>query len=278
MSSGGGGDGGAGARQEQEEARKTELRGRIDRLYGIEPKQRRGSASGEPYTTTWTQMGDRWRGVRSDTGEVVETVTPGEHYSQAAFRPGGWRFVGDAGGVAAAGRAQMEEESTGLAKATRGYYTDQLGKNYQDAERDTRFKLARQGLMGGSEDVFQQGEVKSDRDLGATRVDEAVRRAISNLTSQREQERLNAVNLVNAGAGESAVSAAQAGLHNSFENVASAQKADLFTDLFSGAADTATASNLAEAQAAMLGRYRDRLSTFFPNRGNTSSGRVTPSA
>jgi len=271
MSSGGGGDGGAGRRQEEEERRKAELRGRIDRLYGVyEPKS-------TGYTISWEPIGDRWRGVRSDTGEVLETVEPGEHYNQAAYRSGGTRTVTKGSADANTARAQMEKENTELANATRSYYADQLGKTYQEAERNTRFKLARQGLLGGSEDIYQQGEVKEDRDMGATRVDEAVRRAVSNLVSQREQERLNAINLVNAGAGDSAVSAAQAGLRNSFENVARQQKAELFSDLFKGSADTLTAANLADANAALLGRYRDKLSSFFPNTGRTTSGRTTPS-
>ncbi len=270
-SGGGGGDGGAGRRQEEEERRKSELRGRIDRLYGVYSPSKSG------YQISWEPIGDRWRGVRSDTGEVLETVTPGEHYSTAAFRQGGTRRTANFGGEANTARAQMEKENTQLANATRSYYTDELGKTYQEAERNTRFKLARQGLLGGSEDVNQQGEVRADRDLGATRVDESVRRAVSNLVSQREQERLNAINLVNAGAGDSAVSAAQAGLRNSFENVASQQKADIFSDLFTNTADSVTAGNLAEMNAALLGRYRDRLSTFFPQR-SSASGRVTPSA
>ncbi|HEX5128102.1 MAG TPA: hypothetical protein VFV90_00065, partial [Usitatibacter sp.] len=168
--------------------------------------------------------------------------------------------------------------NTKLSDATRSYYTDQLGKEFRDAERATRFRLARQGLMGGSEDAFQQGEVRSDRDLGATRVDDAVRRAVADLSTSREQERLSAINLVNAGAGDSAISAAQAGLNNSLNNVSSAQKADLFSDLFSNAADAGTAANVNAANAAAAARYRDRLSAFFPTtRASTSSGRVTPS-
>lgn len=250
---GGGGDGGAGARQEEEERRKAELRQRIDRMYGIH--------------------------TDDPLGEVAKTG-PGGSFGKAAIVPALNEQVGsrNVAGASEAGnaRAAMEGENTTLADATRGYYTDELGKNYGDAERSTRFKLARQGLLGGSEDVFQQSDVKSDRDLGATRVDEAVRRALSNLTSQREQERLNSINLVNAGAGDSAVSAAQAGLRNSFENVASQQKAQLFTDLFANSADVAANQNSADQQAALLGRYRDRLSTFFPN-SSTTSGRVTAS-
>jgi hypothetical protein len=174
--------------------------------------------------------------------------------------------------------ASMQGENTKLADATRQYYADQLGDNYQTAERKTRFKLARQGLLGGSEEVNQQGDVKQDRDLGATRVDEAVRRAIAGLTSQRESERLNAISLVNSGSGESAVSAAQAGLRNSFQTASSQSKADLFGDLFTGTADGMTANNVANQEAMLAARYRDRLGSFFNTGGSSTSGRVTPSA
>lgn len=180
----------------------------------------------------------------------------------------------DPEGVSA--KQSLDAENTKLADATRSYYTDQLGKTYDTASRNTRFKLARQGLLGGSEDVFQQGEVSSDRDLGATRVDEAVRRAIASLTGQREQERLNAVGLVNSGQGDSAVSAAQAGLRGSFENTSNAAKENLFGDLFANGADAVTANNL-DQQAALLGaRYNDRLGSFFSRPRTATSGRVTP--
>ncbi len=256
MSSGGGGDGGAGKRAEEEEARKARLRARIDNLYGV-------PTTGKNMFREYRQVPTGQQDERGDPTTMAQEFWREEPYGDAA--------------AAEEAKKAMEAEGTDLSKATRGYYADQLGDQYGEAERKTRFKLARQGLLGGSEDIFQQGDVKQDRDLGATRVDEAVRRAVSNLVSQREQERLNAVNLVNAGAGDSAVSAAQAGLRNSFENVASAQKADIFSDLFANSADVAANANNAEAQAAMLGRYRDRLSTFFPAR-SSSSGRVTPSA
>lgn len=213
-----GGGGGSGDNSAAEEARKAELRKRIDVLYGVD---------------------------ESDP-------------------------------EALAARQAMDAENTTLGDSTRAYHTDQLGRTYTKAERDTRFKLARQGLLGGSEDVYQQGEVKSDRDLGATRVDQAVRGAVAGLKNQREQERLNAVNLVNSGAGDSAVSAAQAGLRNSFDVANSAQRQNLFADLFANASDAVASGVNADREAALLGRYKSRLATFFPNPGS-SSGRVTPS-
>lgn len=183
--------------------------------------------------------------------------------------------IGDDAGAQAA-QAQLEGEATKLGDATRAYYTDQLGRDYEKAERNNRFKLARTGQMGGSEQVFQQGELASDRDLGATRVDEAVRRAIASLKTSREQERLSSINLVNSGAGDSAVTAAQTGLRNSLDNVSNQSKAELFSDLFSVGADSLARSNAADQQAALAARYRDRLGAFFPPT-STSSGRVTAS-
>jgi hypothetical protein len=82
---------------------------------------------------------------------------------------------------------------------------------------------------------------------------------------------------VNSGAGDSAVTAAQRGLQNSFETANTAQKADLFGDLFGSAANAVSASNLAAQQASAAARYKNQLSTFFPTSGS-STGRITPSA
>jgi hypothetical protein len=303
VSSGSGGDGGAGARQEEEERRKAELRARIDRLYGygapvapisedqatrmfitkktgltrpIDAQVARTTRRKAPIAAA-IAAGDieapRARGaMESEITKFAETPR-----ARAALENARIAAINAAGGQeAAAARSAMEAENTKLAEATRQYYADQLGKGFEEAERKTRFRLARQGLLGGSEEVYQQGDVREDRDLGATRVDEAVRRAVASLVSQREQERLNAINLVSSGAGESAISAAQAGLRNTFANAANAQKADLFGDLFTSGANVLTAGNLADKEAAFLGRYRDRLATFFPPR-SSSSGRITPS-
>lgn len=181
--------------------------------------------------------------------------------------------VGDDSDARAAAQS-MDEENTKLAGATRSYYADKLGEQYGDAERQKRFSLARRKLLGGSEEIFQQGELKEDRDMGATRVDDAVRRAVTGLRNQREQERLSAINLVNSGAGDSAVSAAQAGLRNSFDAAASAQKAALFDDLFGSAVDGLASGNEAARAAALGARYRDRVTSFM-NPTRSTSGRIT---
>lgn len=243
LSDGGGGDGGAGARQEEEERRKAELRARIDRLYGIDsegPAPRR-------------------------TRRLTEGITAPDPVEQQSS------------GDAADARMSLEGERTKLGDATRKYHADQLSRAYTKAERNARFELARRSVLGGSSQVDSMSELDADRNLGATRVDEAVRRAMAQLESAREQERLSAISLVNSGAGESAVSAAQRGIQNSFANEESRQRADLTSDLFSAGANAFTASNLRDQDALARARYDRQVASFF-NAGRTASGRVTPSS
>lgn len=249
---GGGGGDTSGAAQQQEEARKAQLRAKIDTLYGIGPNGTRPTIP----TTSRTGLGGRAmdEAARENATQAGETFDADKR-------------------TAADANAQMEAENTKLSDATRSYYADELNRQYAKAERNTRFALARQGLLGGSADVDEQGEVKTDRNLGATRVDDAVRRAITGLQTQRESERLNAINLVNSGAGDSAVTAAQRGLQNAFDASNTQQKANLFGDLFSSAADATTASNMQAQQAALAAQYRNRLATFFTP--STGSGQVT---
>jgi hypothetical protein len=236
-----------------EEARKARLRSQIDAMFGIAP------TGGRPVST-----------ARSDgtLGGLFAVL------NERSTLPAGQADYDADVSTAGAANDELNKERTDLTGATRGYYTDELGRDYTKAERNTRFNLARQGLMGGSEDAYQQGEVSQERDLGATRIDDAVRRAVTGLDTQRENERLNAINLVNSGSGTSAVASAQAGLKNAFQNISTQNKADLFSDLFSGAANTAAANNLAAQNAAMYGRYYQQVSPYF-NYGRSTSGRVT---
>lgn len=175
------------------------------------------------------------------------------------------------------GNQQLLDEEKNLGDANRGYYTDALNRASVKAERNTRFNLARQGLLGGSEDVNQQGEVQSDKELGATRIDETVRKAVTGLQESREQARLQGIGLVNAGAGDEGVRSASAGLKQAFDNASSASKADLTSDLFANAADAYTMQQNNAANRALLNRYQQQLATFFPTSAN-SGGRVTPSS
>lgn len=254
----------AGEAAAAEERRKAELRRRIDLLYGISNDATLLPA--EKFTSTSTNVFGKPRGgLISSLGPKMASANVGISAKNEANRA-------EAGTALTA----LDAEKTKLADATRGYYADQLADAYDKGERQSRFSLARRGLLGGSADVDAQSELAEDRDLGATRVDEAVQRAVAALESSREQERLGAISLVNSGSGESAVTAAQRGLQNAFNVQASAQKADLTGDLFSAGANAFALDNANAQAAALEARYRDRLATFFTPR-STTSGRVTPS-
>jgi hypothetical protein len=176
---------------------------------------------------------------------------------------------------AQAAAKQMQDEQDQLSKSTSDYYTDQLTRTAAAAERNNRFNLARQSLAGGSVDVDTNAELQTDKNLGATRIDQAARAAAASLQAQREGERLNSVGLVNAGAGDEAVQSASAGLRDSLANAQSQQRSDLTGDLFAGFSDNYALNNANAANSAALARYQQQLGAFFPTKN--TGGSVTPS-
>jgi hypothetical protein len=240
-----------------EQARKDALRRRLDIMFGIDPSAPPGVDQPALVGTTSGRFG-------KDALMPPLQVDRSGYDSELS--------------QAAQARAQLAGESSRVTDALRGFYTDQLGEQFEEGSRRNKFALARRGLLGGSADVDARRELAEDRDLGATRLDEAVRRAATNLSAQRESERLKATGLIAAGQGESAVTAAQRGLQNAIDNTSNAAKENLFTDLFSVGAAGVGASNDQALQAALLSRYRDQVRSFFPaGSSGSSSGRVTPS-
>jgi hypothetical protein len=171
--------------------------------------------------------------------------------------------------------ARMKGDESQVSEATSSYYGDQLARAAAAAERNNRFNLARQGLSGGSQDASSNAELQTDQALGATRIDQAARAAAASLAAQRENERLSANALVNAGAGTRAVDSAQEGLKSSLNNANNQQRTDLTSDLFTGFADNYAMQNANSANAALLARYQQQLGAFFPTK--SAGGTVTPS-
>lgn len=169
--------------------------------------------------------------------------------------------------------AQLKAEDDQVSQATSDYYGDQLSRTAAAAERNNRFNLARSGQMGGSVDVDSNTELQTDKNLGATRIDQAARGAAASLQAQRENERLQSIGLVNAGAGDQAVQSASAGLRDSLANAQNQQRSDLTGDLFTGFNDNYALSNANAANSAALARYQQSLGAFFPTK--STGGQVT---
>lgn len=272
-----GGDGGgdSGAQSKADEDRKAALRSKIDSLYGIEtPVTKYQLDNG----TLLDKAPDPVAQFDANGNPVLEPNTIGDGGQDQVMAAPHYTTLTLPDTVAQGAQKQLSDEDKQVSDATRGYYSDQLARSFAAAERNNRFALARSGLEGGSQDVDSNAELNTDNNLGLTRIDQVARQSASALDTQREQERLNAVNLVNAGAGEDAVLSAQAGLKGALTNAQNQSRADIFSDLFSSAANANAASNQNAALAAMLSRYNGQLSSFFPVAGGGSAGRVTPSA
>jgi hypothetical protein len=245
----------------EEEERKQRLREKIDRMFGASSKR-----------FAYFDIDDVNKERPFDT---LEALT-------ARGKPMGPRDVVQADYIddpdVKITRDLMEKEKTDLGKANRDYYSDQLGRFYEKGTRNAKFSAARKGQLGGSTHIDTQAELDTDRNLGATRVDEAVRRAVTGLEGSRAHERLEAINLANAGYGDQAVSSAMEGLRSSFAAANNAQKEELFTDLFTAGAAGGARNAQDEYDRALAERYRSRLSPSFFSSGAGKTGRVTETA
>lgn len=260
---------GSGGNQEADEARKQALRDKIDAMFGI--GKQIPIYDSDP-ATPGTHKEYRNTAGQDEPENFQYVDVPDGNGPVSARQILGYQEDP----VAVGARKQMQDEDAQLSDATRSYYSDQLDRSFAAAERANRFRLARQGLMGGSEDVDSNTNLETDRTLGATRIDDAARAAAAGLDAARENERLNSINLVNAGAGESAVNSASAGLRNALNTANSQQKANLFGDLFASGAYAYSNAAAQQAAAGMLAQYQKSLASYFPVPA-TSGGRVTPS-
>lgn len=256
-----GGDASADAMR-AEEARKERLRRKVDIMFGIAPRKAVGSV--RPYAGAPALDMDG----ALDIGGMAKAVAGWNTSEKQRLKNLLALDVAKAG----AARNRMSLERDRITEALRGYHTDQLGRRFTDSSRELKFNLARRGLYGGSVDVDQNARLREDRDMGGTRIDEAVRRAATNLEGERENQRLSAHQLINSGAGSSAVTAAQRGMQGALANAANAQKEQLFNDLFTGTVDTFAGANEAERRRSIGARYGTSLRSFFPT---ASSGRIT---
>jgi hypothetical protein len=171
---------------------------------------------------------------------------------------------------------QFSSEEDELAKALRGQYTDDLEKRYGAAERAMRFGAANTGNIGSTTFADASGKLTEENQLGATRIEEAVRRAIAGLRTAREDSRLRAMGLVDAGTGEEAVQAASSGLRLAAENARASGQEQIFNDLFGDLAYTKAAGDSNDKNAAALAYLaRTRGSnSFFPTSSGGNSGRI----
>lgn len=169
---------------------------------------------------------------------------------------------------------QFKSQEDALAQNYRDYYSSDLKRNYDAAARNLKFSAANSGNVGGSAYADQQSKLDEQNQLGGTRIEDAVRSAVNNLRNSREDARTRSISLINAGEGESGVQAASTGLQNSISAANSAQKQNLFGDLFGTLAASkqlGDAGNLSAQQLALYNRNLVPGSSFStPTKYGTS--------
>lgn len=172
-------------------------------------------------------------------------------------------------------KARFKTEEDDLAGALRGYYSDDLKRTYENAERALRFGASNTSNIGGSAYADSVGRLNEDNAMGGTRIDEAVQRALNSLRASREDSRARSINLVNAGSGSEAVGAAQSGIRQALDNATSANREQLFGDLFGNLAFTKAAGDASDKNAAALA-YFNKIkggNAFFPTQA-TGGGTI----
>ena len=170
---------------------------------------------------------------------------------------------------------QLAAEENELASSLRGHYSTDLKKNYDQAERNLRFGASNTGNIGGSVFADETNELNEQNRTGGTRIEEAVRRAVNNLRNAREDSRTRSISLINAGEGESGVQAASQGLRHAIEGASSANKENLFTDLFGNLAlAKASGDSALQNDARLAAFYKSKnAGAYFPQQP-TNSGTI----
>jgi hypothetical protein len=168
---------------------------------------------------------------------------------------------------------QFKQQEDTLSQNLRDYYSTDLKRNYDQTERALRFKAADTGNIGGSVAADQQSLLDQDNQMGGTRIEEAVRRAVNNLRNTREDTRQRSISMINAGEGESGVQSASQGLQQAIASANAAQKENIFGDLFSNLATAKVTSDNEAKNAGLLAAFRQMNTTLRPTAA-TNSGTI----
>lgn len=169
-------------------------------------------------------------------------------------------------------KAQFATEDAQLGTSLRGYYTDELKRKFDDAMRGLKFQASESGNLGSAYSD-QLGRLEQENQTGATRIDEAVRTALANLSSQREGTRANALNMIASGGGADAVNAASAQLKNSLNLANSNSRQQLFGDILGDTAFNKSVADAATREQNKLAELKSGTPAFY-NPVSSGSGTV----
>lgn len=117
--------------------------------------------------------------------------------------------------------------------ATREAGYEELGDLREEAARAERFRLARQGLAGGSAAADSEADLAKGYQRGVLRVQDQARDAAEGLRSRDEQARLDAIRLASSGVSTGvAQQVASQGLRSTAADASTAGQVGSLADLF----------------------------------------------
>lgn len=166
----------------------------------------------------------------------------------------------------------LQTQEGEIAAAHRGNYSDELKQKYQDAERQLRFGAARTSNVGSTTFADEMARLNRDNEIGGTNIEDAVRRSIAGLRSSREDTRIRAIGLINAGEGTEGVRSATEGIRLDADAARNANRERLFDELFQNIAYSRLANNQnsqAAQLAALLNRGGGGTSATVPTGGRS---------
>jgi len=185
MCGGGGGDGGAAQREQKRQARQDDAVKGLNRQFGMYTK------TNEPNRADYTSRRGNYGSMRGQkifdqTGydaAMSDWQTQNEQYQTEA----------DANKVA------REEQYGNTSQYVKDYYTLDLTDQRDVADRQSKFSLARRGVVGGSSDLDTQSTILGDYNKAVLNIGNRADGAVTDLRQADETARLNAINRIYAG-------------------------------------------------------------------------------
>lgn len=165
---------------------------------------------------------------------------------------------------------EREAQYADFANATRDYYTQDLGRQKQDADLQAKFALARTGLTGGSRAIDLGRELGEGYTKGLLDVERMAQGAEADLRGADQQSKMNLLAQVQGGMdATTAANNAATALRNNLLSGRASSRADSLGNLFGTVADFNIASESAKERRRAEQMYGQSMYQPIFNWGGT---------
>jgi len=153
-------------------------------------------------------------------------------------------------GIGYSNSGAREESYKKMGDDIRGYRKAALDKEYQEAERNLGFNMARSGNSGGSQEVYEKGKLKEAYDRAGTDLESDISRSIASSKGAYENAVSGGVQSINSGADAATqIASALQKASSAMEEALSGAKGVSYGGLFNSIGSTAEQNNIRTAAA-----------------------------